>query len=113
LKEKKISAVNFSNFWSSKPWIRIGSGYSIQPKMLDPDQINRIHTATTPPAPKKKGTRRNKSRCCPSVPRVIRLSYRKKVKNTFALNSLRSGSGKIMRIRQRSGSGSTAMEEMS
>ncbi len=23
---KKISAVHFSNFWSSKPWIRIGSG---------------------------------------------------------------------------------------
>ncbi len=24
---------DFSNFWSTKPWIRIG----IQPKMLDPD----------------------------------------------------------------------------
>jgi hypothetical protein len=28
-----FSAVNFSNFWSSKPWIRIG----IQPTMLDPN----------------------------------------------------------------------------
>jgi hypothetical protein len=33
---KKISAENvfqFLNFWSTKPWIRIG----ILPKMLDPD----------------------------------------------------------------------------
>jgi hypothetical protein len=28
-----LKAVIFFNFWSLKPWIRIG----IQPKMLDPD----------------------------------------------------------------------------
>jgi hypothetical protein len=36
LKKKNLilfSAVIFFNFWSLKPWIRIG----IQPKMLDPD----------------------------------------------------------------------------
>ncbi len=35
----------FFKFWSLKPWIRIGSGsgsirIGIQPKMLDPDEMN-------------------------------------------------------------------------
>jgi hypothetical protein len=38
-KYKKISAAIFFNFWSLKPWIRIGSGsrIGVHPKMLDPD----------------------------------------------------------------------------
>jgi hypothetical protein len=38
-KSKNFSAVNFFNFWSSKPWfqIRIRNRNAIQPKILDPD----------------------------------------------------------------------------
>jgi hypothetical protein len=36
LKRKKFQLLFFSNIWSSKSWIRIG----IQPKMIDPDQMN-------------------------------------------------------------------------
>ncbi len=55
-----FSAVHFSNLWSSKPWIRIGT---IQPKMLDPDpdQMNTGYGSVTqvlymeglPPCPQK------------------------------------------------------------
>jgi hypothetical protein len=35
-----IGKLLFINFWSSKPWIRIG----IQPKMLDPDPELVVHS---------------------------------------------------------------------
>jgi hypothetical protein len=39
---KSFSAVNFVNFWSSKPWFQTGSGSVFRLKLMDPDPKHRV-----------------------------------------------------------------------